>query len=104
MFPDDGVEVALEAAIAASTHLTEQQAPLIAAARVYARRVDVLDENGGLDDNGKFDNVSGKLFLSYCEALGFQVGESKPEAAKPKSEGVARGVAKFRLVTGADGA
>lgn len=103
-FPDKGVALALECAIGASEYLTEQQAPLIAAARTCARRLDMLEENGGLDDNGRPDNTTLKYFRDYCNDLGLAVGEARSEAAKPKSEGVARGVAKFRLVTGADGA
>ena len=100
-FPDHGVRVAVERAVGESSVLTPAQAPLVAAARMLAARMDAIDENGGLDDSGKLDNVTPGVFLKTCLALGFAI-DIKPAAVKPPDVKVAKsGVAKFRQATGA---
>lgn len=90
-FPDDGAVAALERSIANATHLRARDSAAIAAARVLARRIDILDENGGLDDNGKLDNVSVPTFLKYLQALNLlpepaAVQTAKSAPAPPVSE------------------
>lgn len=102
-FPDNGVRVALERAVGESRELTPVQAPLVAAARVLAARMDAIDENGAFDDNGKLDNVTPSVFLKTCQALGFTLDVKPAAVAKPPAEKKAvSGVAKFRQATGAD--
>jgi hypothetical protein len=52
----------------------------VAAARVLAKRIDDLSDNGFVDENGKLDNVSLPSFLKYLDAMG--ISADPPVAMK----------------------
>ncbi len=60
---------ALEASLAAATHLTARHTAAVAAARHLAERVDELWVAGWVLD-GKLDNVTLPTYLKYLEKLG----------------------------------
>src|SRR5690625_4648436 len=72
---------ATERAIAAATHLTDEDAGAVEALRALARKIDAWDEivQWALDDAAESgsrpkvpanDNTSLPTFLKYCESLG----------------------------------
>lgn len=85
-FVQISVEDALEKAISAAGHLAVEHSAHVAAARVLARRIDALDQNSFLDDNGKLDNVSIPAFLKYLDSLGLSV---PPSSVGRRGAGVA---------------
>lgn len=86
-FDDRSVEAAFERALKDATHLRVRDAAAVAAARVLARRIDIMDETGGLDENGKLDNVSIPTLLKYLGALGLvpPVAKASPGPASTAS-------------------
>lgn len=88
------VAQATERSIAAATHLTEMDAGALAALRGLAEAIDYLLDHGGVNADGKFDNVSVPTFLRYCEALGLTPsGRTRLEQEKGPAGGK---VAKLR--------
>lgn len=75
-FPTQSVHAALNSAVRAAPHLTDDQRPVVALARVLAKRVDKLDRSGFVVD-GRFDNVSAGMLLKTFDALGLTVKESR---------------------------
>jgi hypothetical protein len=75
-FPTQSVHAALNSAVRAAGHLADDQRPVVALARVLAKRVDKLDKAGFVID-GRFDNVSAGMLLKTFDALGLTVKESR---------------------------
>src|SRR5690349_7475146 len=96
---------ATEAAIAAASHLTDEDAGAVEALRSLARKIDVWDvivewandEAADLDARPRVpqnDNVSLPTYLKFCESLGLtpagrtKLAEKKPEAKGGKLRGL----------------
>lgn len=79
-------EEALEVSIRAASHLSDQHHAAVEAARVLARRVDVLAENDWVVE-GKLDNVSMPSYLRALQALGLLPSvEAAGSKEKPRDE------------------
>lgn len=79
----ESVFQATEEAIDAATHLTKMDSGAISAVLKVARQIDYLMANDGLNESGKFDNVSIPVFLKYCNELGLTpMGRTKLEPDK----------------------
>lgn len=70
VFADETVVEATERALGAAEHLTVMDSGSVAVLRTLARQIDYLAENGGLNESGKFDNVSQAQYLKYATELG----------------------------------
>ena len=75
-FPSQSVHAALNSAVRQASHLTDDHRPVVALARVLAKRVDQLDKKGFVID-GRFDNVSAGMWLKAFDALGLTVKEPR---------------------------
>lgn len=79
----ESVFQATEEAIEAAKHLTRMDAGAISAVLKIAKQIDYLMDNEGLNESGKFDNVSIPVFLKYCNELGLTpLARTKIEPAK----------------------
>ncbi|TDX78712.1 hypothetical protein EDF35_1926 [Rathayibacter sp. PhB151] len=78
-FPQQSVHAALNSAVRGSTHLSDDQRPVVALGRVLAKRVDKLAASGFVVD-GRFDNVSAGMLLKVFDSLGLTV--KGPRAAR----------------------
>lgn len=101
----DGIDAAHEAvidaterAIAAASHLTDMDAGAVATLRGLAGAIDYLLEHGGINAEGKFDNVSIPTYLRFCESLGLTPAGRAKLAEKKGPEGGK--VAKLRAMHG----
>lgn len=83
---DESVSDALERSIRNAKHLRAEHSAPVAAARMAARRLDLLDQNGWEID-GKLDNVTLPTFLKYCQALGLIPELAEPAVARKPSAG-----------------
>lgn len=93
---------ATEKSIKAATHLSAMDAGAVATLRALARQVQYLDENGGLREDGKLDNVSIPTYLRFCESLGLTpAGRAKLAEKKGKTEDdTADTIAELRSIHG----
>ncbi|AKV55515.1 hypothetical protein BACT_1077 [Bifidobacterium actinocoloniiforme DSM 22766] len=83
------VSDALERSIKNSSgQLTAKHSALVSAARVLARRIDMLCEAGFENEDGKIDNVTIPTFLKYLQALGLTAETVKAEERKPRKVSV----------------
>jgi hypothetical protein len=96
---------ATDLSIRQASHLSDADAGAVAVLRGLSRQVDYLLEHDGINESGKFDNVSPSLYLKYCESLGLTpagrkaLGEKKTEAPSESSIAKRRaGAAKLRSV------
>lgn len=85
--------------------LGDVDAGAVAVLRGIAIQVDYLLTHDGVNESGKFDNVSPSLYLKYCESLGLTpagrkaLGEKKAEAPGESSIAKRRNAAaKLRAV------
>lgn len=100
-----GVVAGTEASILAASHLTSADDGAVAVLRGIAKQVDYLLEHDGINESGKFDNVSPSLYLKYCESLGLTPAGRKALDMKrveaPSESSIAKrraGAAKLRSV------
>lgn len=84
-FPAQSVHAALNSAVRSASHLTDDHRPVVALARVLAKRVDKLDKQGFVID-GRFDNVSAGMLLKAFDALGLTVKEPRGARRAPARE------------------
>ena len=97
----ESVFEATEAAIGAATHLTKMDAGAIAATLKVAKQIDYLLANDGLNESGKFDNVSVPVYLKYCNELGLTpLGRTKLVDGKTKQTASKLGALKSGLAGG----
>lgn len=61
---------AAKLSVSRADHLTDADRGAVEAMLVVAKQIDFLTENEGLNESGKFDNVSVPVFLKYCDSLG----------------------------------
>ena len=78
---------ATELAIAAAQHLSDADAGAVAVLRGIAGQVEYLLEHDGINESGKFDNVSPSLYLKYCESLGLTPAGRKALDMKAEQSG-----------------
>lgn len=87
-FPHESVAAALERSLRNAKSLRAENAAVVAAARILAKRIDSICETGFIDENGKLDNVSVPTFLKYCQSLGLTLMEpakvGRPARQKPE--------------------
>lgn len=94
-FEHESVAEALERGIRNAKHLRARHAPVVAAARALARKIDawdvivewaledVLETKGGRPAVPANDNVSIASFLKYLDALGLTPEDEAPAASTP---------------------
>ena len=76
---------AFERSLRNASGLSAKNSALVAASRVLAKRIDLISDNGFVDQNGKLDNVTIPTFLKYLQALGLTVEVAQKAPAKSKS-------------------
>ena len=87
---------AFERSLRNMSGLSAKHSALVAASRVLARRIDLISDNGFVDQNGKLDNVTVPTFLKYLQALGMTVDVAQKAPAKTKSGSQTDMLAEFR--------
>lgn len=87
---------AFERSLRNMSGLSAKHSALVAASRVLAKRIDLIAEDGFIDDNGKLDNVTVPTFLKYLQALGMTVDVVQKAPAKTKSGSQKDMLADFR--------
>lgn len=94
---DRTVEESVEESLADAGHLTKADAGAVQVLRGLARSVDYLLAHDGLNESGRFDNVTVPTFLRYCEQLGLTpMGRKALAEKKQESSGGTSGVARRR--------
>lgn len=58
----------------------------MATARVLAKRIDAIADDGFIDENGKLDNVTIPTFLKYLQALGLTSSVVEKPSGKSKGK------------------
>ncbi|MDN6024726.1 terminase small subunit [Bifidobacterium mongoliense] len=76
---------AFERSLRNAPGLSAKDSALVAASRVLAKRIDLIADDGFIDQNGKLDNVTVPTFLKYLQALGMTVDVGQKSSAKSKS-------------------
>ena len=76
---------AFERSLRNAPGLSAKDSALVAASRVLAKRIDLIADDGFIDQNGKLDNVTVPTFLKYLQALGMTVDVAQKSSAKLKS-------------------
>ncbi|MDN5973409.1 MULTISPECIES: terminase small subunit [Actinomycetes] len=76
---------AFERSLRNAPGLSAKDSALVAASRVLAKRIDLIADDGFIDQNGKLDNVTVPTFLKYLQALGMTVDVAQKSSAKSKS-------------------
>ncbi len=87
---------AFERSLRNASGLSAKNSALVAASRVLAKRIDLISDNGFVDQNGKLDNVTIPTFLKYLQALGLTVDVAQKAPAKAKSGSQKDMLADFR--------
>lgn len=94
---DASVADAVEQSLKAAAHLTDLDAGSVQVLRGLAASVDYLNDHDGLNESGRFDNVTVPTFLRYCEQLGLTpAGRKALEEKKKDGSGGSSGVAARR--------
>jgi hypothetical protein len=94
----ESIADATDAAIKAATHLTAMDSGAVAMLRELARVADVVIATGGINEAGKFDNVTVPTYLKACDALGLTpAGRVRLDE---KKESVGGKLAQLRAVNG----
>jgi hypothetical protein len=79
------VSDALERSLRNASGLSAKNSALVAASRVLAKKIDLIADNGFIDQNGKLDNVTVPTFLKYLQSLGLTVDAAQKAPSKTKT-------------------
>lgn len=79
------VSDALERSLRNASGLSAKNSALVAASRVLAKRIDLIADDGFIDQNGKLDNVTVPTFLKYLQSLGLTVDAAQKAPMKART-------------------